>query len=306
MQRVATAEEADDVPVQASNKEAGEKPWTPWFLMAPNLAWLAVFMAGSLVVLLSMSLRGYVPGGQGITDTWELTHYRSFLFDGYTLGILGRTMGIGLQVTLLSLVLGFPLACWLARLRGLQRATVYLVVFIPLITSAVIRTFGWMILLSNNGALNAALKSLGLVDGSLGLLYHQAGIVIALTEVLLPFMVLALDAALLNIDPQLYDAARSLGASKVRVFLQVTLPLAVPGIVSGSILVFMMSVSAYVTPALVGGPKVPVMSTAIYQQSVALLNWPLGAAMSFILLFVLVLLLLGAHEAGSRAARSSA
>jgi hypothetical protein len=151
-----------------------------------------------------------------------------------------------------------------------------LVIFIPLITSAVVRTFGWMILLSNNGALNASLKAIGIIDGPLALLYTELGIVIALAEVLLPFMVLALDAALLNIDVHLYDAARSLGASRLRMLVQVTIPLAAPGIVSESILVFMMSVSAYVTPALVGGPQVPVMSTMIGQGS-ALVGQPVFA-----------------------------
>lgn len=274
--------------------------WTPWFLVAPNLLWLAAFMGGGLLVLAAMSLRGYVPGGVGISDTWELTHYVTFLTDEYTLKVLFRTLSIGVQVTALSLVLGFPLALWLSRLRGMSRAMLYLVIFVPLITSAVVRTFGWMILLSNNGALNASLKAIGIIDGPLALLYTELGIVIALAEVLLPFMVLALDAALLNIDVHLYDAARSLGASRLRMLVQVTIPLAAPGIVSGSILVFMMSVSAYVTPSLVGGPQVPVMSTMIYQQSVSLLNWPFGAAMSFILLFALVALLSATYASGQK------
>jgi putative spermidine/putrescine transport system permease protein len=109
--------------------------------------------------------------------------------------------------------------------------------------------------------------------------------------VLLPFMILALDAALLNIDRQLYDAARNLGASAVRIFLQVTLPLSLPGIVSGSVLVFTLAISAFVTPALIGGPRIPVMSTLIYQQGIALLNWPFGAAISFIMLLTLIVLL---------------
>jgi putative spermidine/putrescine transport system permease protein len=123
------------------------------------------------------------------------------------------------------------------------------------------------------------------------MMYRMTGIVIALAEVLLPFMVLALDAALLNIDRQLYDAARNLGAGATRIFLQVTLPLSLPGIVSGSVLVFTLAISAFVTPALIGGPRIPVMSTLIYQQGIALLNWPFGAAISFIMLLTLTVLL---------------
>lgn len=300
MESAALPSRSEPISAGAVAAKPARMDWTPWFLVAPNLLWLAAFMGGGLLVLAVMSLRGYVPGGVGIADTWELTHYVAFLTDGYTLKVLFRTLSIGVQVTALALILGFPLAVWLSRLRGTWRAMLYLVIFIPLITSAVVRTFGWMILLSNNGALNASLKAIGIIDGPLALLYTELGIVIALAEVLLPFMVLALDAALLNIDAHLYDAARSLGASRLRILVQVTIPLAAPGIVSGSILVFMMSVSAYVTPALVGGPQVPVMSTMIYQQSVSLLNWPFGAAMSFILLFTLVALLSATYACGQK------
>ena len=138
------------------------------------------------------------------------------------------------------------------------------------------------------------------------MMYRLTGIVIALTQVLLPFMVLALDAALLNIDRQLYDAARNLGAGAVRIFLQVTLPLSLPGIVSGSVLVFTLAISAFVTPALVGGPRVPVMATLIYQQGIALLNWPFGAAISFVMLLVLLLLLAVAFALTGRSRRRAA
>src|SRR5215203_6474943 len=119
---------------------------------------------------------------------------------------------------------------------------------------------------------------------------RMTGIVIALVEVLLPFMVLALDAAPLNIDRQLY-AARNLGAGATRIFLQITLPLSLPGIISGSLLVFILAISAFVTPALIGGPRIPVMSTLIHQQGIALLNLPFGAAISFVMLFTLLVLL---------------
>jgi putative spermidine/putrescine transport system permease protein len=118
-------------------------------------------------------------------------------------------------------------------------------------------------------------------------------------------MVLALDAALLNIDRQLYDAARNLGAGAVRIFWQVTLPLSMPGVVSGSVLVFSLAISAYVTPALIGGPRVPVMSTTIYQQGIALLNWPFGAAIAFILLATLIVLLTLLSVVATRSMRAA-
>lgn len=278
--------------------------WTPYLLIAPNVVWLAIFMAGALVLLAVISLRGYEPGGRGIVETWELTHYRAFLGDPFFRDVLWRSLLISAQVTIVCLLLGFPLAYWLSELRGTARAVLYFTVLIPLLTSAVVRTFGWMILLANNGFLNKTLIGLGVLGGPLPLMYHPAGIVVALAEVLLPFMVLALDAALLNIDRQLYDAARNLGAGAARIFVQITLPLSMPGIVSGSVLVFTLAISAYVTPALIGGPRVPVMSTTIYQQGIALLNWPFGAAIAFILLFTLMLLIAAAVQLTSRLGRN--
>lgn len=276
----------------------------PYLLIAPNFVWLLLFMAGALLLLAVTSFRGYEPGGRGILETWELTHYVAFLGDPFFLGVLWRSLVIATQVTIVCVVLGFPLAYWLSQLRGTARAVLYLAVLIPLLTSAVVRTFGWMILLSNNGFLNKSLISLGLLSGPVRLMYNELGIVIALAEVLLPFMVLALDAALLNIDRQLYDAARNLGAGAVRIFLQITLPLSMPGVISGSVLVFTLAISAYVTPALIGGPRVPVMSTTIYQQGIALLNWPFGAAIAFVLLATLIVLLAVLSYIGSRFARA--
>jgi len=256
-------------------------------LLFPNGVWLALFMLGPLITLFVLSFRGY-EAGRGIQDSWTLAHYRAFLTDDYHLAILWRTLRLGLEVTLWSLLLGFPLAYGLSRLRGFARALLYFVVLLPLLTSAVVRTFGWMIILSNNGFINRTLMDLGITEDPIRFMYGMTGIVVALTQVLLPFMVLALDAALLNIDPRIDEAARNLGAGRLRIFWQVTLPLTVPGILSGSVLVFTLAVSAFVTPSLIGGPRVPVMATLIYQQGMSLLNWPFGGAIAFIMLAAVV------------------
>lgn len=262
----------------------------PGLLLAPNLLWLLLFMIGPLLMLLAISFRGY-QAGVGILDTWEIGHYLKFVTDPFYLAILLRTVLMGLGVTALCALLGFPFAYALSRLRGLARALVYVLVLLPLLTSAVVRTFGWMILLANNGFINRTLMDLGITDVPIRLMYGMTGVVIALAEVLLPFMILALDAALLNIPPSLYEAARNLGAGRARVFAQVTLPLALPGLVSGSVLVFTLAVSAFVTPSLIGGPRVPVMSTLIYQQGMSLLNWPFGAAIGFTMLAAILALI---------------
>jgi putative spermidine/putrescine transport system permease protein len=265
------------------------KRGTAGLLVVPNLLWLLLFMAGPLLTLLEISFHGY-QAGVGILDTWEFGNYLRFVTDPYYLAILLRTIAMGFEVTACCLILGFPFAYTLSRLRGTRRAMVYVLVLLPLLTSAVVRTFGWMILLANNGFINRSMMDLGLTDSPMRLMYGMPGVVIALVEVLLPFMVLALDAALINIPPSLYEAARNLGAGRMRVFVSVTLPLALPGIVSGSVLVFTLAVSAFVTPSLIGGPRVPVMSTLIYQQGMSLLNWPFGAAIGFTMLATILTL----------------
>ena len=148
----------------------------------PNLIWLGLFMAGALVVLASMSFRGYEAGGRGILRTWELTHYAAFLRDPFYRDILWRSLGMSVQVTLWCLILGFPLAYMLSRLRGWSRALLYFTVLMPLLTSAVVRTFGWMILLSNNGFINKTLIALGLTEAPIPMMYRMTGIVIALVR----------------------------------------------------------------------------------------------------------------------------
>lgn len=275
----------------------------PGCLVGPNLVWMMAFLVGALGLLAVISFRGYEAGGRGITDSWTLSHYSGFLKDPYYLGIMWRSVRIAAITTVCCIVLGYPLAFLLSKARKQFRALLYICILLPLLTSTVVRTFGWMVLLSNNGILNRTLISWGLVDTPIRFMYSELGIVIALTEVFLPFMVLALDAALLNINPDLYDAARNLGAGAVRIFLRLTLPLTYPGIISGSILVFSLSISAYVTPSLIGGARNPVMSTLIYQQGVSLLNWPFGAAIAFILLATVLVMVGGVLQLGGRGQR---
>ena len=258
-------------------------------LATPNALWILFFLAGPLFLLAQVSLYSYVPG-QGIIETLQFGNYARALTDSLFLRVIGNTLLLGGWTTLSCAVLGFPLAIMLVRTTGLARAALYFAIVIPLLTSAVTKTFGWTILLSNRGIVNQAMTELGLVDRPIKLMYTMTGAVIALTQVLLPFMTLALAAALETIDQAIYEAARNLGARSTRLFLFVTLPLSLPGLVSGSVLVFTLAVSAYVTPRLVGGPTVKVVSVMIYEQSMTLLNLPLGSALSFLLLLVVLLL----------------
>ncbi|MFE3838532.1 ABC transporter permease [Pseudogemmobacter sonorensis] len=266
---------------------------SPAILAGPNLVWLALFLLGALLVLVDVSFRVYSAGGVGVTDELTVANYTNFLTDPFLRGILMRSLEMAGVVVLGTVILGLPLATTLSRTTGRARTILYFLILIPLMTSVVVRTFGWMMLLSNNGLFNGILRDLGLITRPFRMMYNMIGVDLVMIQVHLPFMVLALDAALLNINPQIYEAARNLGASRLRTFVRITLPLCIPGLVSGTILVFALAISSYVTPALIGGPRNPVMAMLIYQQGVALLNWPFGAAISICLLLLLLALLAG-------------
>jgi putative spermidine/putrescine transport system permease protein len=171
----------------------------------------------------------------------------------------------------------------------------------PLLVSVVVRSFGWLVILGPNGLINSTLTGLGVVDEPLRLLYTETAIVLGLTHVFLSFMVLSIAAALDRIDPALIRAAQNLGASPRQAFRRIVLPLSLPGVAAGCLIVFTLSTSAFITPALLGGPRVKVMSFLAYQQSLLLTDWPYGSAIAFILLALsggAVLLYLRAIERG--------
>jgi putative spermidine/putrescine transport system permease protein len=261
-----------------------------WRLLTPALALLLVAFVLPVGLMVPTSFRNYVPL-VGITSEVTARHYVRLLTDAYYLEIIGRTLALGLTVTCSTLVIGYPLAFFLARTRSRWRNWLTLLVVFPLMLNLVVRTFGWIALLAQNGLVNQALQALGIVDGPVRLLFNFAGLLIGLTHIFLPFMVLVLIGAIQNIPRDVEDAARVLGASWGGAFLRVTLPLSAPGILSGSILVFVLTISALVTPRLLGGPTYQVMSTLIYDEFLSRLNWPAGSAQS-LLLTVMVLALI--------------
>ena len=258
-----------------------------WRLLVPALVLLLVGFVAPVGLLVPTSVRPYVPL-VGITSGFTLRHYVRLLTDSYYLEIIGRTLALGLAVTVATLLIGYPVALFLARTRSRWRSWLTLLVVFPLMLNLVVRTFGWIALLAQNGLVNQALQAIGLVDGPVKLLFNFTGLMIGLTHIFLPFMILVLIGAIQNISRDVEDAARVLGASWGGAFLRVTLPLSAPGIVSGSILVFVLTISALVTSRLLGGPTYQVMSTLIYDEFLQRLNWPAGSAQS-LLLTVIVL-----------------
>ena len=254
----------------------------PIILFAPAALLLTVFLAIPYLNIVVTSFRA--PGrGTPYGDGFTIGNYLRFFSDSFYVMQMANTLWIGLLCTAICLVLGFPVAWQLARGGPRLRAIGYGLVLSPLLVGIVIRSYGWTILLGNNGLINRTLTNIGLIETPLPLMYNALGIVIALVHVFLPFMILPLMAAIQGVDPSLESAARSLGASRFTAFRRVTLPLCVPGIQAGCILVFVLSLSAYVTPSLIGGLRVKTMAVTVVDALIDTFQWPWGSALALML-----------------------
>jgi putative spermidine/putrescine transport system permease protein len=272
------------------------KQWPLGTLLAlPAFVWLGIFFLIPLIFILRLSFYGFSPM-EGIQAGFQLNNYIKLFTDTYYLGIYVRTFRISIIVTIVCLLIGYPEAYFLTQLQGRIKALVMMIVLSPLLISAVTRTFGWFIMLGNNGVVNNAIIGLGLSETPLKLLYSETGIVIGLTHVLVPMMVLSIYASLQRRDPALVRAAESLGASPLIAFLRVTLPLSLPGILAGSVLVFTMAMSAFVTPAVLGGSRVRVVAYLVYEEFLQMLNWPFGAALALVLVVLTMTIVLVYHR----------
>jgi putative spermidine/putrescine transport system permease protein len=264
---------------------------TPWLLLAPALFLFIVVFAVPLFILFASSFERLDTTTFSVVERFTLFNYHRFLFDEYYISVLMVTLRIGLWVTLVTLLAGYPFAMHLTTASSRERSILMLLTISPLLVSVVIRTFGWVIVLGPKGLVNWALLGLGVVSVPLKLMYTETAVVIGLAHISFPFMVLAIYAALRNIDPAVIRAAQSLGAGSARTFWYVTFPLSVPGVVAGSLIVFALSVSSFVTPSLLGGPWVKVAAYLAWEQNVTVLDWPFAAAISVILLLLTALIM---------------
>lgn len=253
-----------------------------FLLVIPALALLVAFFVLPYFSIIIMSFRE--PSSQGVHGGgFTLINYVSALGDAFILRKLAETILLGIGVTIMCLLLGYPVAYHLARIRSRWNGLLYTFILAPLLVGLVVRTFGWMIILSNGGVANQTLSWLGLIDDPLRLMNNYLGVSIALVHVMLPFLILPLLANIQAINPEVDTAARSLGASRWRAFWRVTFPLSMPGIQAGAVLVFVLSISAYVTPAMLGGGAGRTMSVLVVQYLVENFRWPAGAALAIVL-----------------------
>jgi putative spermidine/putrescine transport system permease protein len=212
----------------------------------------------------------------------SLAQYVRFVSDAFSVRVLADTIVLGIEVALCSLVLAYPLALVYVASRPLVRTLLTFLILLPLLTSTVVRTFAWIVILGRDGIINSTMLTLGLWDSPARLLYSWNGLVLALTQIQLPLMALPIINSLLRLDGNLARAAEGLGASRFRIFLTVIMPLTLPGAIAGGLLVFAAAATAFITQSLVGGGRIILMPTYIYQQSMGVQDWPFAAALSLI------------------------
>jgi putative spermidine/putrescine transport system permease protein len=254
-------------------------------LASPLTAFFALFVVLPMLLLVYVSIHA-----EPTLTNKSIQQYLKFLTDPYNLAVLGNTLLLGLKVTLLSLVIGYPIALLYIRLNSRWQAVMILFIVLPLLTSAVVRTFAWVVILGRQGIINTMLLSWGWINAPLKLLYTPNAVAVALTQIELPLMVLPLITALLNINPALTQASLALGAGRWRTFYQVTLPLSMPGLLTGCLLVFASSVSAFVTQILVGGGQQMFMPFYIYQQAIQANDYPFAATIAVLLLLSVLII----------------
>ncbi|WP_155834385.1 ABC transporter permease [Halotalea alkalilenta] len=259
-------------------------------LLVPLLVINLVSFVGPITHLVQLSFLQSRAGV--ISGTYSLENYANFFSDGYYWGLIGNSLMMSFTVTLITLGCSYPIALFLYRMSASSwRNVLFVLTISPLLVSSVVRTYGWMVLLGDQGVLNSALLGAGLLDHPLRLVNNRIGVAIGLVETLVPYMVLSLMAGFGRLDLSLEEAAASLGANRIKRFFRIILPLTVPGIALGCLLCFVLAISSFITPKLLGGGRVFLLATEIYDQAVIQLEWSMAATLSIIVLLIFALTL---------------
>ena len=262
----------------------------PAAMALPATILFAGLVLTPLALTLILSLHVY-DHATGVQDAWTVGQYLTVLTDPYYYEIFLRTFRLSALTTLICIVVGAPEAYVLSRMRSPWRSVFLLVVLAPLLVSVVVRAFGWSMLLGPTGLVNEATQALGL--GRIRLLYTETAVVVALVHIMVPFMVIPVWTSLQKLDPATEQAALSLGASHATVLRRVVLPQILPGLLSGSLIVFGLAASSFAIPGLLGGRRLKMVATVVYDEYLNSLNWPLGAAIAVILLVANLAIMLG-------------
>jgi len=269
--------------------------WTAAALLAPATIFVALCLLAPLVMLFRYSLNDFVAAKKMMVEAVTVANYVRFFTDPYYTSILGVTLRIAVTVTAACLILGFPLAYVVARTQSRFKHLLIISIVLPLFVGNAVRAAGWMVVFGNKGFLNTMLEWLGLIDKPLEIMFTEKAVIIGIIAVNLPFMVLTLQSVIESIDRAVEEAAFSLGAPPITMFRRVLWPLAMPGILAGTILTFILAMNAYATPFLLGGPLFKMMAPLVYNQFTQQTNWPFGGAIAFILMTVTLGLTLAAN-----------
>lgn len=279
-------------------------------MVAPTVLWLSFFFVVPLLIVVAVSFASRTPYGQVIFD-WTLGNYARFTETLY-LSIFLDTLVVALITTVLTILLGYPLAYFIAQLPQKWQQPGLILVMIPFWINFLIRSYAWVIILRTQGVLNTILLKFGLIDQPLQMLYNEVAVMLGMVYALLPFMVLPIYVSIEQLDHRLLEAASDLGASPFTAFRKITLPLTMPGIAAGTILVFISSLGMFVVPDVMGGAKSALIGNLIQNQFLSARDWPFGGALSIVLallslvLIVLYYKALSAQQGGGKNAEDMA
>ena len=276
------------------------KNWTASALVGPATVFIAICLLAPLVMLFRYSLNEFVPSKKMMVEAVTIANYVKFFTDPYYTTILWTTVRIAVLVTAVCLILAFPLAYVVARTQSRFKNLLIISIVLPLFVGNSVRAAGWMVVFGNKGFVNASLLGLGVISQPIEIMFTEKAVIIGIIAVNLPFMVLSLQSVIEGIDRAVEEAAFSLGAPPITMFRRVLWPLALPGIIAGTILCFILAMNAYATPFLLGGPLFKMMSPLIYNEFTQKTNWPFGGAIAFILMSVTLGLTVAANLILSR------
>ncbi len=254
-------------------------------LLLPGLVALVITFLLPLLWLLRASFASSAVGALSGGD-WTLEAYTTVLFDPFYWRVAWNTLVLGFNVAIFAVILSYPIALFLVRTQSRFRGVLTALAVAPLLTSSVVRTYGWMVILGDRGVINSTLQSLSLTDGVIRLTNNSFGATVALIEILMPYAILAMLSGFGRLNVQLEEAAAMLGANRLKVFTRIVLPLSLPGVLTAALLVFVLAISSFVTPRLMGGGRVFVLGTEVFNEATVTLNWPLAAALSVMLLLL--------------------
>ncbi|XOQ51797.1 MAG: hypothetical protein ACFWT7_00220 [Succiniclasticum sp.] len=260
-------------------------------VLLPGVIFLGIFFVVPLILIFRYSLYYDVIGSLKIRGALTLDNYINFFKDKYFVKIFILSLKIAVEVSVFDIILAYPVAYFLARSKSKIASFVSGLSYLPLLASSVVTSFGWMIILSDEGFLNHILLSFNIVSNPLKIMYTERGVLIALVQASLPFMVVSIRNVIFTIDRYFEDASATLGAKPFQTFFHVTLPLSFPGVAAGTLLVFVTAMSAFVTPALIGGGRVDTLASVILRETQMNLNWSLASTISIIILVVTCIVL---------------